>query len=79
MSLSFKKTLAAAKLTHIEKYGFAYEEDLNLIRDFLDAQIEYLSGNKVKITCRGNTCEAAIRKAGELRKNNYTPGTTIEI
>jgi len=60
-----KKAIASSKLSHIEKYGFAYEDDLSLIQDALD-NVELIfsaDGKKVMIKQGNRTIEAVVRRA----------------
>jgi len=57
-----KKAIAGSKLSFIEKYGFAYEEDIALIKEMLDAKVTYSSdGTKVRIEVGDRIIDATIR------------------
>ncbi|MFH0986944.1 MAG: hypothetical protein V1911_02735 [Candidatus Micrarchaeota archaeon] len=59
--LSFQRTLANAKLTYLEKYKKATLEDLNTLKDSLDAKVVFLEGNSTAlVTCLGQTTKVDI-------------------
>lgn len=58
------KAIAGSKLAFIEKYGFAYEEDIAIIQDMLGAKISYSpDGKRVRIELGDRIAEAVIRQA----------------
>jgi hypothetical protein len=58
-----RKAIAGSKFAFIEKYGFAYEEDIQLIKDSLDANVTYLDdGKRVRIEAEGRVAEAIVRQ-----------------
>ncbi len=58
---SFDRTIAMAKLDFIEKYRKAKASDLALIREVLDAQVDYFDdGKKARVTCLGQTTSVEV-------------------
>lgn len=56
------KAIAGSKMAFIEKYGFAYEEDIAVIRDMLGAKVMYSpDGKRVRIELGDRVAEATIR------------------
>ncbi len=69
-----QKLVASAKLSSMEKYGWAYMEDYMLVRDGLAAEvyIEELEDGLVKITHNGRTFEVKIRDWTKSGNNKAT-------
>jgi len=61
-----EKAIASSKLSYMEKYGFAYEEDLNLLEKMLDAMVVYSPDRKTaRVTCSGADVTVKVRQGGE--------------
>jgi len=61
-----EKAIASSKLSHMEKYGFAYEEDLNLLEKCLDAIIVYSPDRKTaRVTCCNTDLTVTVRPGGD--------------
>ncbi len=58
-----QKLVASAKLSSMEKYGWAYMEDYLIVRENLagEVQIEELGDGKIRVTHNGRTFEVKIR------------------
>ncbi|MCD6522116.1 MAG: hypothetical protein J7K68_00015 [Candidatus Diapherotrites archaeon] len=59
-----KKLIASAKLTTMEKYGFTYQEDVELIKECLypEVEIEYLDDSgRIRVRRGTFEFEAVIR------------------
>lgn len=53
-SSAVERAIASSKLSYMEKYGFAFEEDLNLLEKCLDAKVVYSPDRKTaRIICSG--------------------------
>lgn len=65
-SSSVEKAIAASKLSYMEKYGFAYENDLALLEKMLDAVIVYSPDRKTaRVCCSGADITVKVRAGGE--------------
>ena len=61
-----EKAIASSKLSYMEKYGFAYEEDLNLLEKMLDAVVVYSPDRKTaRVACSGVDVTVKVRPGGE--------------
>jgi len=61
-----EKAIASSKLSYMEKYGFAYEEDLNLLEKCLDALVVYSPDRKTaRVTCSGADLTVKVRPGGD--------------
>ena len=59
---SFQKAIASSKLSYIEKYGFAYEEELEMLKRALGAQVTLLEGGKkAHIACDSTDITVSVR------------------
>jgi len=63
---SVEKAIASSKLSYMEKYGFAYEEDLNLLEKCIDAVVVYSPDRKTaRVSCSGVDITVTVRPGGE--------------
>ncbi len=63
---SVEKAIASSKLSYMEKYGFAYEEDLNLLEKCIDAVVVYSPDRKTaRVSCSGVDVTVTVRSGGE--------------
>ncbi|MBI4214955.1 hypothetical protein HY546_03080 [archaeon] len=78
---SFERNLASARLSFMEKYKYAYEEDLNFVRDFMGADVVYSPDNrKARVSWNNFDFEVEVRQAGKPNNSpGYKPGAIIEI
>lgn len=67
-SSAVRKAIAGSKLAFIEKYGFAYPEDLDMLRDQFNAVIIPLDANRVRIEVGKRVTEAIVRQADASQK-----------
>jgi hypothetical protein len=64
-SSSIEKAIASSKLSYMEKYGFAYESDLNLLEKCLDATVQYSPDRKTaRICCSGVELNVQVKPGG---------------
>ena len=58
-----KKLVASAKLSSMEKYGWAYMEDYLIVKDSMapEVNIEELGDGKIRVTYNGRTFDVLIR------------------
>ncbi len=66
-----QKLVASAKLSSMEKYGWAYMEDYLLVKDALSTEvtIEELGNGMIRVTYNGRTFDVKIRDwAGPAEK-----------
>jgi hypothetical protein len=62
-----EKAIASSKLSYMEKYGFAYEEDLNLLEKMLDAVVVYSPDRKTaRVSCSGVDVTVTVRPGGDM-------------
>lgn len=69
-----RKAIAGSKLAFIEKYGFAYPEDLDILRDQLDAVITPVDATHVRIEVGKNAFQVTLRQSEGIRKNSGKGG-----
>ena len=71
-SSTVEKAIASSKLSHMEKYGFAYEGDLALVEKCLDASVAYSSDRKqARVTLGNIIVNVTVRQGGEdLNQDN---------
>jgi hypothetical protein len=72
-----KKLIASAKLVSMEKYGYAYSEDLDLVQGALsnEVEVEGLEGGRARVTYNGKPFEVTVR--GHMPGKKTAP-TTIQ-
>jgi hypothetical protein len=71
MGSQLQKAIASTRLSFMEKYGFAYPEDIELVRGQLDAEITYSEDKKTaRVKCGILEFDVKIRdmddKKGEM-------------
>lgn len=71
-----QKLVASAKLSSMEKYGWAYMEDYLIVKESMkpDIQIEELGNGNIRVTFNGRTFDVVIRDwAGKSMENAGKP------
>lgn len=65
----------------MEKYKYAYEEDLAFVRDFMGAEVTFSPDNRrAHVSWNNYDFEVEVRKSGKLTTTpSYKPGSIIEI
>jgi hypothetical protein len=70
-SSAVEKAIASSKLSYMEKYGFAYEEDLALLEKCLDAVVVYSPDRKTaRVSCSGADLTVNVRQGGDKALEN---------
>jgi hypothetical protein len=65
MGSQLQKVIASTRLSFMEKYGFAYPEDLELVKSQLDAEVTYSEDKKTATVKCDNACfEVKVREMG---------------
>ena len=78
---AFDRNLASARLSFMEKYKSAYEEDLNFIRDFMGAEVVFPPDRKrPHVSLNTYDFGGEVRQSGKPNNTlGYKPGSIIEI
>ena len=76
-----QKLVASAKLSSMEKYGWAYMDDYMLVRDNLATEIfvEEMGDGTVRITHNGRTFEVKIRDWTGKKSNGKNGGEIKKV
>ena len=62
---AMEKAIASSKLSYMEKYGFAYETDLDLLEKCLDATVQYSPDRKTaRVRCSGVELNVHVKPGG---------------
>ena len=60
---SFQKAIANSKLSFMEKYGYAQEEELNMLSSVLGAQITYSEdGKTARVSCNNVNLQVIVKR-----------------